>query len=212
MSIVLTLVGFAAFFLLCFAYANWCDRQIVGRSSARRQHPAGYRRDGNDEYRTRPGDVWARHFWIGPATEGRLTPSLPSALAFLLAIWLGFAPFVLQYYVPARGGAGPASDMAVAVVVGFLAFARLVAPRDFPWLSLVIAGLGGWLIVAPLVLHYASAGGAPAEVGNDEVVGALLLLLGAASALMTYRQRTAERALSETARNPVGARAKTPRR
>ncbi|MQA09784.1 MAG: hypothetical protein GEU98_14775 [Pseudonocardiaceae bacterium] len=143
-----------------------------------------------------PGD-WARHFWVGPATEGRLTPGLPSAVAFLFAVWLGFAPFALHYDFPTLSAATDVNDVVVGLVVGVLALARTVAPRDVPWFSSIIAALGGWLVLAPLFLDYSSAVHAERAVVNDVVVGVVLVLLGTAGAIMTYRQRAVERAAGE---------------
>ncbi|WP_158896308.1 SPW repeat domain-containing protein [Amycolatopsis anabasis] len=133
-----------------------------------------------------------RHLWIGPSTEGRLTPSLPSSLVFLLAVWLGFAPFVLHYQWPPLSGSGDLNDVLIALVAGSLAMTRLVAPRDLPWLSLVNAALGGWLIAAPFVLDYLPAAHADRAIVNDAAVGTAMLILGTASAAMTYRQRRTE--------------------
>ncbi|SDC99578.1 SPW repeat domain-containing protein [Actinokineospora iranica] len=132
------------------------------------------------------------HFWVGPDTEGRLTPSLPSSLAFLLSVWLGFAPFVLHYRFPASTSVGDLNDMLVALIVGSLALVRMVAPRDLPGLSVIIAALGGWLLAAPFVLDYAEEHMVGAIISN-EVVGTGLVALGTMSAVFTYRLRTAER-------------------
>jgi hypothetical protein len=125
-----------------------------------------------------------QHFWIGPGTEGALTPSLPSSLAFLAALWLGFAPYML-HFSHVRGGLADGIDVLVALVVGVLALVRTVAPRDYPVFSVVNAVLGLWLVVAPFVLGYELA----RVVVTDLVVGVLLLGLSGLSAVLTYRQR-----------------------
>lgn len=130
-----------------------------------------------------------KHFWIGPGTEGALTPSLPSSLAFVAALWLGFAPYVL-HFSHVRGGLADGIDVLVALVVGILALIRTVVPRDFPVFSVVNAMLGLWLVVAPFVLGYTVA----RIVVVDLVVGVLLLGLSGLSAVLTYRQRAKERA------------------
>ncbi|MBK1784869.1 SPW repeat domain-containing protein [Prauserella cavernicola] len=129
----------------------------------------------------------ANHLWTGPATEGRLTPSLPSSIMFLSAVWLGFAPFALDY---SASTTAETSDVLVAAIAGTLALIRVLAPRDLPWLSLINAGLGAWLIVAAFAFD--EPGQNPAVV-NDLLIGVVLLVLGLASATMTYRQRAAER-------------------
>ncbi|WP_284740356.1 SPW repeat domain-containing protein [Amycolatopsis sp. RTGN1] len=125
-----------------------------------------------------------QHFWIGPGTEGALTPSLPSSLAFVAALWLGFAPYVL-HFSEVRGGLANGIDVLVALVVGVLALVRTVVPRDFPAFSVVNAVLGLWLVVAPFVLGYELA----RVVVTDLVVSVLLLGLSELSAVLTYRQR-----------------------
>lgn len=132
---------------------------------------------------------WERHLWVGPDTEGRLTPSLPSGLAFLLAIWLGFAPFALHYRFPTVSGAGEINDVTTALVVASLALFRVIAPRDLPWLSLANATLGLWLVIAPFALR--DTGSALATT-NDIAVGVVLIALSGSSAVMTYRERRAE--------------------
>jgi hypothetical protein len=54
--------------------------------------------------------------------------------------------------------------------------ARLVKPLATPPLSLLMAGVAAWLIVAPFALRYAVDGGWPAAKTNDIVVGVALLL------------------------------------
>ncbi len=61
-----------------------------------------------------------RHFWIGPGTERVTTPSLPSSLVFLAALWLGFAPRVL-HYARADGGFASSGDVLLLVLAGLSA-------------------------------------------------------------------------------------------
>jgi hypothetical protein len=128
------------------------------------------------------------HFWIGPGTEGVLTPSLPSSLSFVVALWLGFAPYVL-HFSHVRGGLADGIDVFVALVVAILALIRTVAPRDFPVFSIVNAILGLWLVVAPVLLDYTRV----RIVVVDLVVGILLVGLSGLSAALTYRQRAKAR-------------------
>ncbi|MCR6488964.1 SPW repeat protein [Amycolatopsis sp. OK19-0408] len=130
---------------------------------------------------TRGGE---QHFWIGPGTEGALTPSLPSSLAFVAALWLGFAPYVL-HFSQVRHGLADSIDVLVALVVAVLALVRTVVPRDYPAFSVVNAALGLWLIVAPFLLGYDLT----RVIVTDLVVGVLLLGLSGLSAVLTYRQR-----------------------
>ncbi|MEC3975825.1 SPW repeat domain-containing protein [Amycolatopsis sp. H20-H5] len=126
-----------------------------------------------------------RYLWIGPGTDSRVNPSLPSSFVFLDALWLGFAPFVLHHGVAASGFAAT-NDVMIAIIVVASALARIVAPKNMPWLSLLNAALGLWLIVAALALRPAGMGVSKID---DLVMGALLLALGGVSAVLTYRQR-----------------------
>lgn len=146
------------------------------------------------------GHVGENQFWTGPATEGHLTPSLPSSLMFLCAVWLGFAPFALHYGFPSLSAAVDTNDVLLAVVVGTLALLRTVFPRALPWLSIVNAALGGWLFVSAFVLDHAAARRSEAAFLNDVVVGLLLFGLGLTSAWLTYRQRTRSGQSSSSAR------------
>jgi hypothetical protein len=89
-------------------------------------------------------------------------------------------------------------------VVAALAVARLARPLMNPSLSWINALLGLWLILAPFVLGYGAAveaealaaagavGGAQAAMWNDIIVGVIVLVLGAWSAL-SIRGRASER-------------------
>ncbi|MFF5985512.1 SPW repeat domain-containing protein [Prauserella flavalba] len=155
-----------------------------------------------------PTTARANHFWTGPETEGRLTPSLPSSIMFLCTVWLGFAPFALHY-----GSSGASvvdtNDVVVALIAGTLALIRVIAPRDLPGLSLAGAALGAWLIVAAFVLDHPAQD--PGGV-NDLVMGVALVALGLTSATMTYRQRAAEGVSSLTGPRPRGTGAAPVRR
>jgi SPW repeat len=89
------------------------------------------------------------------------------------------------------------NDVLVGIVVAVLAVARLARPLMNPSLSWTNALLGLWLVVAPFVLGYGVAveaealatagavGGAQAAMWNDVIVGVIVLVLGAWSALST---------------------------
>lgn len=139
-------------------------------------------------------------FWTGPATEGHLTPSLPSSLMFLCAVWLGFAPFALHYNFPDVSAAVDTNDVILAVVVGTLALLRMVFPRALPELSVVNAALGGWLVVSAFVLDHAAARRSEAAFLNEVAVGLALVGLGLTSAWLTYRQRARADQSSSSAR------------
>ncbi|ASR38570.1 hypothetical protein BAY61_30265 [Prauserella marina] len=139
--------------------------------------------------------VPVNHYWNGPATEGRMTSGLPSSLMFLCAVWLGFAPFALDYGFAGFSSAVDVNDVVVALIVGAIALARMVAPDDLPWLSLVNAALGAWLVVGAFALDHTGARQPGAALANDVVIGAALLVLGVAGALLTYRQRAKARSV-----------------
>jgi SPW repeat len=87
------------------------------------------------------------------------------------------------------------NDVLVGIVVAVLAVARLARPLMNPSLSWTNALFGLWLVVAPFVLGYGVAveaealatagavGGAQAAMWNDIIVGVIVLVLGAWSAL-----------------------------
>ncbi|WP_329065705.1 SPW repeat domain-containing protein [Amycolatopsis sp. NBC_01480] len=136
----------------------------------------------------------SRHFWIGPGTDERLTPSLPSSLVFLVALWLGFAPFVLHFGVAARTGFVEPDDVLVAMLISASALVRMTVPKDLPVLSVVNAAAGVWLVATAFL--FAAPGDSVRATVNDVLCGVLLLGLGAASAALTYAQRSEVRARS----------------
>lgn len=114
-----------------------------------------------------------------------------SGLNLLLGVWLIIAPWVLNY--SAVDGA-VWNQVTIGVVVAVLAVARVAAPYRFAPLSWVNAVLGGWLVIAPFVLPYEEAGGAPAAVvWNDVLIGLLILALGVWSAVVTQRTRSGKK-------------------
>jgi VIT1/CCC1 family predicted Fe2+/Mn2+ transporter len=127
----------------------------------------------------------------GGPTAVRNTPSAPatsarhlSGFSAGLGAWLIVAPFLLGYELVAP----MANDVVCGVLVLALAVTRYSKPLANVWASWTVAGIGAWLIFAPYVL-------APYEFGaywNDLVVGALLVLTGASSALATGRGLRAE--------------------
>lgn len=133
----------------------------------------------------------SRHFWIGPGTEERMTPSLPSSLTLLVGLWLGFSPFAARFGLADPSGFVDVDDVVLAIVVSVLAMIRMTAPKDLPVLSLLNAAAGAWLVGTAFVF---SAAGHPGRAfANDVVCGVLLLALGLTSAALTYRQRAAAR-------------------
>jgi hypothetical protein len=122
----------------------------------------------------------------------RETVRWTSGVNVVAGLWLIIAPFVLGYD---QIQAALWNDVLVGIVVAGLAVARLARPLMSPSLSWINAVLGLWLILAPFVLGYGGAvevealatagpvGGAQAAMWNDIIVGVIVLVLGAWSAL-----------------------------
>lgn len=119
-----------------------------------------------DQPRARPVDPDAVH-----AVRGA------SGLNAVAGVWLIASPFVL-------GHAGVAAAMWNEIVVGAIVLAvglvRLTQPQKMRGISWVNAVLGVWLIAAPFVLNYHTAGYA---MWNDVVLGVLITALAVWSAL-----------------------------
>jgi hypothetical protein len=105
-------------------------------------------------------------------------------LTLVLGLWLVAAPFVLGYRDSVDGIGGTVNDVIVGIVVVILSVARLFKPLATPPLSLLMAGVGAWQIVAPFALTYAVDGGWPAAKTNDIVVGIALVLFATAAWLI----------------------------
>jgi hypothetical protein len=124
----------------------------------------------------------------------RETVQWTSGVNVVAGLWLIIAPFVLGYH---QIQAALWNDALVGIVVAALAVARLARPLMNPSLSWIDAVLGLWLILAPFVLGYGGAveaealaiegpvGGVQAAMWNDIIVGVIILVLGAWSALGT---------------------------
>jgi hypothetical protein len=123
----------------------------------------------------RGGPTAVRHT---PDDAARSAKSI-SGFSAGLGAWLIAAPFLLGYEFT-----GPlANDVVCGVLVLALALMRFGKPLANVWASWTVAGIGFWLILAPFVLlpyDYSA-------FWNDVIVGALLVLTGAGSALATGR-------------------------
>ncbi|WP_181320020.1 SPW repeat domain-containing protein [Saccharothrix carnea] len=119
-------------------------------------------------------------------------------MVFLAGVWLLLAPVILDYAPHPEGLGAYWNDLVVGGMVALLALVRVLAPEHLPWLSLVNAALGAWLVVSPFVLDYAVRAYAMRATGNDVAVGVLILVVAVASAVTTYQRRKA-------ARGPDGA-------
>jgi hypothetical protein len=121
--------------------------------------------------------------------QNSIGTSVASTVTFLAGVWLIISPFALDYPDTDVGFAGYRNDVLVGAVIGALALVRAATPHDLPWFSVVNAALGGWLIAAPQVLAYAEAADASNATANDVIVGVVVLVVAAASAAFTYRER-----------------------
>jgi SPW repeat len=126
----------------------------------------------------------------------RETVQWTSGINIVAGLWLIIAPFVLGYD---EIQAALWNDVVVGIIVAAFAVARVARPLMNPSLSWINAVLGLWLIVAPFVLAYGgqiealaaegAVGGAQTAMWNDVIVGVIVLVLGAWSALSS-RGRT----------------------
>lgn len=106
----------------------------------------------------------------GVSPEANTTRDRPRQLLLAAAgLWLLVAPFAL-------GAAGPAlgNDLVVGAALLLLTLFRTLAPRFQQAGSWLVPGLGGWLMVAPLLLAYQHVG----AIVNDVVVGLVVLVTG----------------------------------
>lgn len=121
-------------------------------------------------------------------TKGRIA----SGVNVLAGVWLFLAPFVLAYQEIQQA---LWNDMVVGALIFILALGRVAAPKRFQLLSWVNFVLGTWLVVAPFVLVYGALDGLVdpgAAIGNDIVMGIIVLAMAAWSATAT-RQMPSER-------------------
>jgi SPW repeat len=129
--------------------------------------------------------------------QARNTVRWASGINVLAGIWLIIAPLILGY---AELFAPFWNDVTVGATIAAMALIRVGAPLRYPELGWINAGLGAWLIFAPVVLGYAgvaegiagaaavTANGtvvavvAEAAYWNDVIVGIVVLVLAAWSA------------------------------
>ena len=106
-----------------------------------------------------------------------------SDLNIIAGLCLIIAPFVLGY---TRLTASMWNATIVGIIVAAIATMRVFGARTAGWLSWVNAALGVWLIVSPWVFGNASNS---RVLWNDIILGAIILVLGAWSALATEMGR-----------------------
>lgn len=93
-------------------------------------------------------------------------PKMAGVLAMILGGWLFFSPFVLGYVQPAR-----LNDMLVGVVAIFAGVMLVLRTAHIRVLSGSLGVLGGWLIVAPVLLPFGTAAS-----WNAVAVGATMIM------------------------------------
>ena len=104
---------------------------------------------------------------------------IASGLNIVLGVWMIIASFVLGY-----SGTTIAlwNDIIVGVIILLLAWSRVANPGSMTAESVINVILGLWLIAAPFTLGYFSA---TAALWNSIIVGAVVAVLGAWSAIAT---------------------------
>ncbi|MGX7826615.1 SPW repeat domain-containing protein [Actinokineospora sp. 24-640] len=118
-------------------------------------------------------------------SPNRFGATLPSALALLAGVWVVIAPFALGY---ADAGAFAFwNDVLVGAAIALVALPRVLRTRRAPWLSVVNVVLGAWLVLAPFLVGYRET--TPAAVGNDVIMGIMVVILAGTSALLTFLVR-----------------------
>ena len=100
-----------------------------------------------------------------------------SWINFILGLWLIVAGFVLS----GTAKAAMAEEIALGIIIASLAAISAVRPSSLVSWLVALAGL--WTLTAPAVINYA---GLTASLGNDVVVGLVVLVLGLTNAV--YRQ------------------------
>jgi hypothetical protein len=115
-----------------------------------------------------------------PTSDQTGTAKGLSALNVIAGIWLILSPFIVGY----ADLAGPMwNSIIVGGVVLVLAAIRAANPLHAVALSWINALLGVWLIIAPFVLVREMR--TPGLTWNDVILGIVVLVLGAGSALAT---------------------------
>ena len=105
---------------------------------------------------------------------------IASGINLILGLWLIIAPFVLGFAAANRGSEW--NNIAVGMIVAIIAAIRIWGGRSAGWLSWVNVALGLWLIISPWI--YGNSGVA-SILWDDIIVGAIIVVLGAWSALAT---------------------------
>ncbi|ATE55260.1 SPW repeat domain-containing protein [Actinosynnema pretiosum] len=109
--------------------------------------------------------------------------------AFGLGLWLITSPFLLGFGVTSTRLGGWNNAVVVGAVVLVVALGGMMAPADTPWFGHVLALLGAWVVVCPLVLGYHEKLDPARALLNHAVSGAALLAVGVGAVLAMRRRR-----------------------
>lgn len=153
--------------------------------------------------RTAPTAVPTRHApWPAPADNGResVALSLIAICALVLGTWLPASHYLLDY--PFVEGAEDAffSEALAGVIVACAGYGRLQSPVRLPKLTALQAAAGAWLVAAPWLIGYAEQ--VPAARANGVVCGLAAIVLAAAAASFSHRQRGLARPAPRARRAP----------
>ncbi|MDZ4225747.1 MAG: SPW repeat protein [Candidatus Andersenbacteria bacterium] len=116
--------------------------------------------------------------------QARTSVKTASGLDALVGLWLVLSPFILGYSL-LTGALWNAIIVGVLVILlaGMRALGEGYRSAWPSWVNLV---LGLWMIVAPFIIGYA---GVMAVLWNSIIVGALIVILAAWSALSTPEEQ-----------------------
>lgn len=115
--------------------------------------------------------------------RGQLT--IASGINAIAGIWLIVAPFLLGYSDDSDNALW--NDVIIGIAILVIAAIRVFGAYRAAALSWLNAVLGAWLILAPFILDYSEH---DTPLWNDIIVGVIVLVAGAWSALASPTDRT----------------------
>lgn len=144
------------------------------------------------------GDERRRPGSPAPARQGAVAAT---GLLLLVGVWLVAAPFLLDY-VEVGGIDGSWNSVVTGAAVAFLALLGLGRVLRPLMLSGLVAGLGGWLLLAQHVLGYSAD--APRASVNETTCGIVVILLAVAGLGFALAARTSSDATEQMADRASG--------
>jgi peptidoglycan/LPS O-acetylase OafA/YrhL len=127
-----------------------------------------------------------RHAPAGSGSES-VALCLIAICSLALGIWLPVSHYVLGYPFVEAAEDAFFTELLAGVIVGCAGYGRLQSPLQLPKLTALQAIAGAWLLAAPWVVGY--AGQVPAARVNDVLCGVTAVLLAAAAAVFSHRER-----------------------